>query len=424
MCAIIEPYVYDSLHIMMKGSTKMAKPNSKKILQKTVEKQNPVPAQTCVPKNKISDTKILETFKQYFDLGKGMPTIVKELGITLAELRARLRDAYKNNTIVFKPPTNGKLEQRLTEKWPNVQYHVLNARGEHFFRGSANVFFHHMQAVLERRDKEKPLRIGVVSGRTTGGMIEAMCNTKKSWGDLMPLDLLPDEICIYALNVSQLERYDQLKGNANVLAYELARRFTSEVKSKKVEAYGLSAALLQTKDEVHRTDCAPETRLLLKYTDPNRLHASLTALNKPVEEGLPKESQLDIVITGVGSIRDSLFKQYCEANGFDIDRLQAEQLIVGDIAYCPVTRTGEPRKLYDKDRRECEFYRAVSLEVLREMSSDPYKRVILVARNTRESNKTDPIHAAITKDAHFCNVFITDDTTAHDLYIKLGSLTA
>ena len=349
-----------------------------------------------------------------------MRQIAVDLGIPQKEFRARLRAVYNNTgAIVIKLPGDEKLEKDLSANWPGVTYHVLDAEGDHFFRRAAEVFFAEMSQILPNRSTRRPFRIGVVSGRTTGGMIEAICNINQNWGDLMPLERLPQEIFIYALNVSQIDGYDHLKGNANVLAYQLAHRFRTEVKQSKVEAYGLSAKLLQTKQEVQRSDCTAETRAVLKYTDPERLRASLEAQGEKGVEQLPAKSQLDVVITGVGSIEDSLFREYLTANSFDVDRLQKVQWVVGDIAYCPVTRVGEPQTL-SKDNQEWEFYRAISLEVLREMSQEDDKKVLVVAIDTPESKKTNIIHAAIAESAKFCNVLITDVTTADTLKIKLG----
>jgi hypothetical protein len=370
-----------------------------------------------------SAAEILEGLKKYFAGDGSMNSIADNLGIRPALFRSRLRAAYVSGAIVLKLPRSTGLARVLADTWPSVIYHVLNAEGDHFFPGSAEVFFEEISTLLRQRVERSYLRIGVVSGRTSGKMIESICNIDKSWYDLMPCDLLPPKIFIYALNVSQIDGYRHLAGNANILAYQLAHSFSTKVKNCQVEAYGLSATLLQTKEEVQRTDCAKETRVVLRQTDPKRLAASLAAQDKSTDEILPTESQLDIVITGVGSIHDSLFRVYCGTE-FNIDKLQKEELVVGDIAYCPVTRMGEPRVLRDENDAEWEFYRAISLEVLREMSSNPNKRVIVVARSERDNNdenrgrKTDIIHAAIA--AKLCNVVITDSFTADDLRKRLS----
>ena len=82
---------------------------------------------------KPSDAELLSEYKLYFEQSIGMPRIAKKLNINLAELRKRVRDAYKNNAIVIKAPKSEDWANTLSEKWPGVTYHVLNAIGEHFF---------------------------------------------------------------------------------------------------------------------------------------------------------------------------------------------------------------------------------------------------------------------------------------------------
>ena len=361
---------------------------------------------------------ILMGFRDYLAAKKGMPGIARDLKISQAQFRKQLRQEFTNGSITIKMPRNADLETKLSASWPKVTHYVLNAEDAMFFEGAAGVFFDEMRDVLTDRDPAKPFRIGVVSGRTTGGMIEAIVNIPK-WRTLVPVGKFPHSIATFALNVSQTEGFDELRGNANVLAYELARKISEQVKASTVEAYGLSGALLQTKQEVRRTDCSSETSAVLRFTDPARLAESQSAEDRKIDEDLPKQSQLDVVITGVGSITDSLFGRYSEANGIDTTKL-IDQGIVGDIAYCPVTRIGESLKLRNKDGDEVEFYRAVSLEVLKKMSESLAKKVVVVARNARDSSKIHPIHAAIS--ARLCNVLITDGETARKLHRALGDL--
>jgi DNA-binding transcriptional regulator LsrR (DeoR family) len=382
----------------------------------------PTLSDTGDPKGELSEVELLEAYKSYFSEKKGMPSIAEKLGLTQAKFRKRLRDAYENNSIIIVPPESYQRANQLSNNWSNIKYHVLVAEGDHFFSSAANIFFEELNQVLKKRSqsvKNKPLRIGVVSGKTSGGMIEAICNIKSSWSKYLRLDLLPTEIFIYALNVSQTDGYDQLKGNANILAYQLAHRFLLEARQNKVEAYGLSATLLQTEEEAQRSDCKKETRVILRQTDPVRLKKSLESQNLE-DTDLPNTSQLDFVITGVGSIDSSLFREYSDAYEFDIEHLK-KQLVVGDIAYCPLDRTGNLQNLLDKSKKEWEFYRAISLDVLQEISADPAKKVIVVARNSAYQTKTDIIHAAIYRDGEhgpYCNVLITDEPTAKQLLLK------
>jgi hypothetical protein len=231
-----------------------------------------------------------------------------------------------------------------------------------------------------------------------------------------------------------------------------------------VEAYGLAASLFQSQQEVWKSDV--DNKQILRHTDPERLRASLQQLKEPLPSDLPKakESELDIILTGVGGIDDSLFRDYCEKNELDIGRLTSELQLVGDIGYHPVTALGSRVTLssdYKKKKAranalgatgdtktgrdgnvsnsvtgcesadrvgkytEYEFYSVVSLDVFERMSSNSEeKRVIVIARNRvgRENTKTEIIHAAIKKDSkkgsvskgktRYCNVLITDSYTA------------
>jgi DNA-binding transcriptional regulator LsrR (DeoR family) len=372
----------------------------------------------------VSTAKIVEGFERYFKERIGMPTIAQDLHISQAVFRHRLREAYEAGAILFRMPRNRNRAQKLLEQWPNVRYYVLDSEGDLFYRGAAEVFFDEMRGLLHDWDDEnRPLRLGVVSGRTTGGMIEAICSVGKPWRELMPLERLPRKTCVYALNVSQTDGYSHLRGNASVLAFELARRLSSEVRAthydstRTIEAYGLSADLLQQRDEAMRTDCSPQVKAVLRDTDPCRLRQSMERQGEQADAELASKSQLDVVITGAGSIGDSLFTDYCEQHRFPVAELRNQKNVVGDIAYNPVTRTGNLVVLTDQDGKEYVFYSAISLQVLTEMSSDPLKRVMLVARG---KSKIDPIHAAIAPDAHLCNVLITDVETAYNLSIEYG----
>jgi DNA-binding transcriptional regulator LsrR (DeoR family) len=378
-------------------------------------------------RREVPEVELLEAYEKiYFGKKpKGMQGIAEGLGLTLAQFRNRLRGAYANNSIIIVPPENRKRMEQLSEKFPGIEHHVLVAQGDHFFSSAAHVFFEELNHILEERPKSvkrEPLRIGVVSGRTSGGMVEAICSVRSNWwSSYLRTDLLPPEIFIYALNVSQTDGYDQLKGNANILAYQLAHRFLLETKQKKVEAYGLSATLLQTREQAQSSDCKKETSVILRQTDPVRLKKSLASQGEK-DTSLPEKSQLDLVITGVGSIDSSLFRDYSKAYSLDIDHLK-EQRVAGDIAYCPLDRAGNLQDLLDKDKQKWEFYRAISLDVLQEISANPAKRVIVVARNFGENTKTDIIHAVIykhKKHGPYCNVLITDDGTAEELVIKFG----
>jgi len=72
---------------------------------------------------------------------------------------------------------------------------------------------------------ESTLRIGIVSGQTTRGTIEAMCNLP--WDQYIDSAWLPRNVYCYTLKISQMQKLRELRGNANTLACSLARKFQS-----------------------------------------------------------------------------------------------------------------------------------------------------------------------------------------------------
>lgn len=374
--------------------------------------------------NEATRAEVLEAFRWYMEKGfKGWSTAAKMARLDEKSFRVRLLDEYMAGSIAFHAPENHKMVSRLETAWPGPTYHVLETKSPDLFSdGAAEVWFTELNRMLATRNQSKelsgkPLHIGIVSGRSTGGMISSICSNNLLWRKILNHDALPQTIFIYALNVSQTDGYDQLQGNSNILAFELAQKFKQETKVKKVEAFGLSTDLLQTKDQARASDKKVEIAKVLKNTNPERLRKSLGSdladTIKNIGE-IPESSQLDIVISGVGSIGGSLFQGYCKQNGFDLESLREVHRIVGDIAYSPVDRAGKPVPL-TKDGIPFEFYSAISLDVLKSISADPRKRAFIVARSTDESPKDEPILAAISGRDRYCNVLISDTETSKTL---------
>jgi DNA-binding transcriptional regulator LsrR (DeoR family) len=358
--------------------------------------------------------RLLTLYRQYLKKETTMPKIARDLGISRRDVIAGLRKAFEDGAIVVHTPENRELRDRMTLAWKGPTYHVLNAVDEPTFSsGAADVFFTELDSLLRKREFGKDLHIGIVGGQTTGDMIEALC-APGSWQNRFKSDSLPETIFVYALNVSQTSGYDHLKGNANILAFQLAKKLKDEFSRLTIHVLGLSTDLLQKKEDAQRSDIQPQTRRVLGHTDPDRLRASWKSQKLPDTEALPQESKLDIVITGVGSIKSSLFREYCKESDFDPDELAKNEKIVGDIAYCPVDLLGEPKQLL-RNGEEWVFYSAVSLDVLTRMSASSDKKVILVARNSGARNKVAPIHAAIGGDKQHCNVLISDSLTCDEL---------
>jgi DNA-binding transcriptional regulator LsrR (DeoR family) len=385
--------------------------------------QASVPADTASPllRPRVSESpmqSVLTEFRLYLQKKTSIPKIAKTLKMGQGKVRSLLRKAYREGAIIVRTAENKKLRGQLGQAWGGPTYHVLNAEdAAAFFRGAADVFFQELNQLIRKRPQGRPLHIGIVSGQTTGGMVEVLYHA--SWKNRFQSDRLPKDINVYALNASQTNSYEELQGNANVLALELTRKLRKVLgESHSVKVLGLSTNVLQARDEARLTDIHPHTQKVLMHTDPVRLRASLEADNQQIQSDIPSTTELDIVITGVGSIKDSLFRTYCEEYKFDL-KLALDDGIVGDIAYCPVDRYGKPRVLR-KDNKEYEFYSAVSLNVLTELSKSSDKKVILLARNSAASNKVEPIHAAIGGEHQHCNVLVTDHVTAKELIGHYG----
>jgi DNA-binding transcriptional regulator LsrR (DeoR family) len=396
---------------------------------KIAETSQSHPDSSAVPSQDANDDesqrqRLLSLYRQYLQDEKiSLQKIGNRLGLSKRDLLANLRAAFQAGAIVVHTPENKELRDRMNQAWGGPRYHVLNSVDEPTFSsGAADVFFSELDSLLVKRpyNVDKPLHIGIVGGQTTGEMINALCGAA-SWQNRFKSDSLPKAIKVYALNVSQTIGIRELSGNANILAHQLAKKLKEELTQLNIEVdvHGLSTDLLQLKEEAQRSDIKPTTRRVLQQTDPNRLRASLESQKQSVPQTLAQESELDVVITGVGSIRSSLFKDYCQQSGFDPDELVRSEKIVGDIAYCPVNLLGEPQQMI-RDGQEYIFYSAVSLEVLSRMAASPYKKVILVARNSGDRNKVDPIHAAIGGKIPHCNVLITDRFTCDQLLKKHG----
>ncbi len=419
--------------------------------------ENMVPTEDAAPDTSVGESGsaarpqlplssgVLRSLEKYLRGDVKILKAASEAGVSMKIFRKEMLASLNRGDIQIRMPRNMKLERQLMREWPIKQHYVLNTsdQDEHFNTGAAEAFLEVLVSVLSSRDSAQPLRIGIAGGNATGGMVNAFRKSSRKWSEFIPNEILPQEgVHVYALNVSQTGGFRQLRGNANVLTYLLAERLSVEFNRKfspgsgesviDVEAYGLSASLIQETKGRQKADCNSENRKVLRYTDPKRLKESLiacghrgSAQNVEVEKG----SKLDIVITGVGSVRDSMFHKYCQDNGIDTDRLK-DDLVVGDITYHPITRMGEERSIYSSDskqgeKKKLEFYCAVSLDVLREMNQDQNKRVIVIARGNKQADKTEALHAAITSQENqhnnaLCNVAITDCQSARFLIMKMA----
>jgi hypothetical protein len=78
----------------------------------------------------------------------------------------------------------------------------------------------------------------------------------------------------------------------------------------------------------------------LKIVDPSRIRHKEKG---PQQINSNNKTQLDIVLTGVGSTEISVFTQ-----AIDFENIDAPTSIVGDVAYIPVDKQGKPLRLTRK----------------------------------------------------------------------------
>ena len=342
---------------------------------------------TPTVKREVNLPKLLVYFQAWLRGDKrvgGLRKIAKELGVDHKTIRRGLKDAVALGSIRISEPTDEAVEAAMGTAWHGPQYHALNVDDSTlFYFGAAEIFLERLNDLLKMRSSSSPLAIGIVSGSTVGKTLAAMCKMK--WDSRLRKDILPEKLSVYALNVSHTHGFSELGNNATILAYELARKFNDECPGMEVEAYGLPAELFQTTDAAQITDVGPEIQKVLEVTDPVRLAKSLADQQRGGDAGtLKSESQLDVIITGVGGLTESLFTTYCGQHKIEIKDLKEHGHVVGDIAYWPVTKRGELYSLEDQDNKYV-FYSAVSLDVLKSLSDNPNRRVVLIVQYRYES---------------------------------------
>jgi hypothetical protein len=204
-------------------------------------------------------------------------------------------------------------------------------------------------------------------------------------------------INIAALNVTPVDGWE-LEGNANIAVLRLAEMIRDRLPKCTVTPYGLSSTLVVSEAELDREDISQSNKKVLELADPDRLKAGA-------------KSGLDLVITGVGTPANSVFKRVLDA-----ERIKSPKEMVGDVAFWPVDREGNPlaltRMATDGGEETCLIYSAIRLRTLQQLVKSGAK-VVLIARNKRRSDpvdKTEAILAAV--NGGYVSHFVTDMETA------------
>ncbi len=320
----------------------------------------------------------------------------------------RLRQAYEAGFIVVTSPEKRDLRIQLEDWWRSQEKPIRGfvASGSPddstFARAAAEAFLRLLRDVLNDKALLE-VNIGIVSGSSTGLVFDELVQGRL-WDEIMGgVDAEGKTIRVIALNVTPVVGWE-LRGNANISVLKFAVLLRDRLsRVKQITPYGLSTMLVVSEANLRNVDDSPSNRTVVELTDPNRL-------------GTNKMSQLNLVITGVGSPDNSIFQRVLQE-----ENLTAPPEMVGDVAFWPVDKLGaevhltRASKTRNHETEECLIYSAVRLETLRHLTRTG-RKVMLVARNRRLENKvhkTPAIKAAILGE--YANYLVTDEQTARDL---------
>lgn len=280
-----------------------------------------------------------------------------------------------------------------------------------FNRIAAYKFITRIYEIGQQKDQE--VHIGIVSGRTTRRVIDAVCELDW-WTDVgVDATKLP-KIVIVACNHS-LTSAEQLPGNATVLVYRLMAKINSEAHAEKARAWGFSAPFAIDKTALQDTDSKLETKAVLKITEPCRVDPKVSAT----------ETLLDIILTGVGdrpvdggaSHKGSIFYKIAEDAGFDLNAL-SKAGYCGDFAFTPIATDGSEVQL-SKDGKEFMFYSAIRLKIPEAMSKDPNKEVMLVATQAQKSHAILASIGVCNSGRRYASHLICDESTAQSISMMI-----
>jgi DNA-binding transcriptional regulator LsrR (DeoR family) len=325
-----------------------------------------------------------------------------------------------------------ELAQKLLKKYDlhQLQTVVAGSNEDNFALAAAEAFVRQLVRIGEAAKRATPprdvVRVGIVSGRTSGAVVRAA--TGLNWRQALGADVddLP-RVELFALNVC-LTVPDHLANNATILVSDLAKHINRESREDgtKAKPYGLSAPLWVRASELQDVDETPQTFEVVRYTEPYRVREKLAKKSLPGPEPEETRTELDLVLTGVGEPPPvnptqgpkSIWFQLAEELGFRLDEFCRANGVVGDIAFTAISASGAPIPLLlprDKGAaaEESMFYSAVSLKVLQAMATDPNKSVILVARQgTGAASKVPAVRAFLTKPALQGLTLVVDEATA------------
>lgn len=319
-----------------------------------------------------------------------------------------LKEAYRKGYVTIRSPMNQQKRDKFRQ-WvglsSKLEPYILKGVPDDrtFSLKAAETALIYLRRLL-LNEKINEVNIGVISGSSTGSLVEALV-TSRLWEEVMTEEDVKKvknrdvHINVIALNANPVMGWE-LQGDANISAFRMAVLLKKKLSktAEDVTPIGITNAFLVLQDSSeNKKEVSPIDPELLKITDPKRLDSKAAG------------SKIDIIITGMGSTKDSIFTQIMEKEGIKIPREA-----VGDVMYSPVDKFGKELPLM-KDGVNYTVYnpiRSVTMKELVESGSV----VLLVARNSRRGrpvNKTQAIRAAIR--GRYINVICTDETTASEI---------
>jgi len=355
--------------------------------------------------------RFLEHLRAYLTGDGYVREAARSFKVSVPDFQDRMKEAYSAGYLVIRGRDAHSKARDLEHQWSdfNAPVRTYVAEGcpdnETFAYYAAERLAMLLGDVLVAQDL---VTIGIVSGSSTGETIKQFVESRL-WDELVSsATMRAKQINVISLNVTPVDGWE-LEGNANVAVVRLAMFLRERLRDHgcKVTPYGLTAPLVVS--ESQRLDADNMNRKVISLTDPSRLKLDTTP-------------ELDLVITGVGVPENSVFQEVLKAEG-----IGAPKEMVGDVAFWPVDKDGNPLKLMrrgpKKRAQACLIYSAIRLDTLKQLVLSHHAEVMLIARNRRrkadeatktvEVNKTNAITAAIK--GRYVNHFITDAATADKL---------
>lgn len=337
--------------------------------------------------------------------------VAKEYGFAPKTFIRLLKHYYRREYLVFKghkdKDSSETLRQCLTRLAGDntVETFVVKKciSDVAFARVAAKPVF---DVLIQLLGDNEEVNIGLVSGSAVSRTVEQLV-TNRFWEeiDLDPLiKSKPKKVNIMALNITSVLGWD-LEYNANNTVLLLSTFLCEKFKNSpcEVKPFGLGSTLVVSSSQRKRIDKMPANEQVLKYADPSRLD----------QEG---PSKLNMVITGVGCPKDSLFNHVIQTENLETyDPNGKDDKMVGDVAFSPLNADGKELSLRKIRTKKGGYfvYSALKLDVMKQLVEAKAK-VILITRNRQKDpkdEKTSTILAA-TKAAYY-NYLITDDKIAN-----------